>query len=67
MDYEEGNKPMLSGLYVAYVNGPVTVSADRVLLMYMRDQGWYYPHSDQKYRDTIYGFVGPLPVLKLED
>ena len=63
MDIQEGI-PIRSGLYVAYVNGPVEISADRVLLMWFDGQ-WFYPKSDQAYRGHIYGYLGPLPVMPL--
>lgn len=64
--YTDGT-PTEPGLYVAYVNGPVKVAADRKLLMWMPDGGWSYPGSDQKYRAHVYGYVGPLESLMLED
>lgn len=65
MEFEDG-KPTMSGLYVAYVNGDMGLKyAKRILLMY--HDGWFYPMSDQVYRDIVYGFIGPLPALPLKD
>lgn len=66
--YHDTNRPEKSGLYVAYTNGPVSTRADRILLMY--DVGmmtWFYPMSDVRYRDHVYGCVGPLPILRLTE
>jgi hypothetical protein len=65
IEYVEGD-PAQSGLYVAYVNGPMVVVADRIMLTFMVGKGWSYPLSDQKFRDHVYACVGPFPVLKLE-
>lgn len=55
------------GLYVCYINHEFSENlTDRVLLMWDGDY-FYYRGSDIKYRSHIYGAVGPLPVLKLED
>lgn len=54
--------------YVAYVNGPMVVAADRIFLFWdNNDRKWFYPFSAQTYRDHVYGWIGPLPVLKLQD
>lgn len=61
------DEPTKDGLYVAYVNPDWKVPyAKRKLLMYL-DGKWSYPLSDQNYRDTIYGCIGPLPALRFED
>jgi hypothetical protein len=57
--------PKQHGIYVAYINGPVPNVADRVMLFW--DGDWSYPSSTQRYRDHVYGWVGPLPVMKLDD
>ena len=58
--------PAAKGLYVAYVNDDCNMpTAKRILLMYV--DRWCYPLSDQNYRGHVYGWVGPLPIMKLED
>lgn len=52
-----GDHPPRNGSYVAYTN-----DVGRVLLTYVSGQ-WYYPLSDQRFRESIRGFVGPLPPL----
>ena len=63
MEIQEGT-PLSPGVYVAYVNGPVNIRADRIFLMWFGGK-WQYPLSDQTYRDHVYGFIGPLPVMPL--
>lgn len=65
IEYIDGD-PLRSGVYVAYVNGPMVVVADRIMLTFIVGQGWSYPRSDQKFRSNVYACVGPLPVLNLE-
>lgn len=62
--------PTQNGLYVAYVNDTVmpatAIAAERMLLMW-HDSAWFFRLSDQKYRGYVYGWIGPLPVLRLEN
>jgi hypothetical protein len=61
----EGDKPELSGMYVAYIEPDINLPyAKKELLMFL--DNWYFLHSDQKYRGKIYGYVGPLPGFKIE-
>lgn len=57
--------PDEKGTYVAYVNGPISIVADRIFLTWDGAR-WCYPFSDQKYRDHVYQCIGPLPNLRLE-
>jgi hypothetical protein len=65
--YCDGDMPEFAGVYVAYVNPahPEIPRADRIILLYHVD--WFYQGSDQKYRGIVYGYVGPLPHMPLED
>lgn len=58
-------EPSQPGLYVTYVNGPSDYAAKRIFLIWSSGK-WFYPSSDQIYRDHIYGFIGPIPVLSFE-
>lgn len=59
--------PIANGLYVAYVNPEVPVPfAEKRLLTFINGE-WGYLGSDQKYRDHVYGYIGPLPALRLDD
>lgn len=60
---QEGT-PSRTGLYVAYVNGDVSIRAERKFLMWM--DRWSYPGSDQNFRGHVYGWIGPLPTMELE-
>lgn len=64
LDIQEG-EPTKRGSYVAYVNGPIDIVADRIFLTWM-DGKWWYPLSPQAYRGHVYGFIGPLPIMPLE-
>jgi hypothetical protein len=59
------DNPDVKGCYVAYVNGPVDIVAERIFLVWSGLK-WFYPLSDQVYRDHVYQCIGPLPVLPLE-
>jgi hypothetical protein len=60
-------KPKEPGVYVAYVNDEVpTPFAFRTLLFWDGEQ-WYHQFSDARYREHVYQWIGPLPVLRLED
>ena len=58
--------PSESGLYVAYVQsqGMLNPYAEKVLLMWIGGV-WGYPSSDQNFRGEVYGWMGPLPALKV--
>lgn len=59
-------EPAYDGLYICYTdNDALPAFTDRKLLMKYQGE-WTYPMSDQKFRGRIYGWVGPLPVLKKE-
>ncbi len=63
---QTGN-PTEQGMYIAYTEHRHSqVLIERVLLMYV-GYSWSYPSSDQLFRGKIYGWIGPLPILKLED
>ncbi len=60
--------PKSDGMYVAYVNSKMKglPYADKKLLMFFGGN-WGYPGSAENYRDVVYGYIGPLPALMLED
>lgn len=60
-------QPPVDGLYVAYVNADhYSLYADKRLLMFLRGK-WGYPSSIENYRGHVYGWIGPIPALQLED
>lgn len=64
---EDGAHPAQVGLYVIYTNGPMTTRWAERKLMSWAGENWYHPLSDQRFRDHVYAFIGPLPALPLED
>ncbi len=60
--------PSKNGVYVAYVSPRMELSIwpDKMFLSWYENQ-WYHTGSDQKYRDTVYGFLGPLPSMRMRD
>lgn len=62
----ETGTPISNGMYVAYVEGPLKNFLKKELLMWVQNK-WSYPSSDQNYRGQIYGWIGPLPALKIEE
>jgi len=66
LDYKEGNPPT-AGMYLAYVDDQFqTTFAARILLLWHGRQ-WNYPMSDARYRGHVYGWIGPLPVMRFAD
>ena len=57
--------PTLPGVYVVWIDD-VHVRNPKYTKRYLMDynDGWFYPHSDQKLRGPIYQWLGPLPALK---
>lgn len=64
---EVENVPAQNGLYVAYVDPDMDVPFSAKLLLMWMDGRWGYPGSDQNYRGTVYGWVGPLPAMRLSE
>lgn len=67
IEIKEGRPPR-NGLYVVYVNDTVdkrAMAAQRRFLMWF-DGEWNYCMSDQRFRGHVYGWVGPIPIMKLE-
>lgn len=62
----DGNRPAVPGSYVAYINGPNPNFAERKILFW-DGKRWSYPFSDQYFRCHVYGYIGPLAPMKLED
>ena len=61
----DGEDPVVDGLYVAYVDPDLDIPyAQKIFLMWMNNR-WGYPGSDQKYRGNVYGWLGPIPAMKL--
>lgn len=59
--------PVKNGKYVCWVNPEHNVDcADTIFLMWFNGR-WFYPKSTQRYREHVYQFTGPIPVLNLED
>lgn len=66
LEIREGN-PAIKGHYVAYVNPDVKLLAAERVFLFWDGNRWGYPRSDQNYRGHVYGWLGPLPVMQLED
>lgn len=61
-----GDTPERSGLYVVYYDGGMGLpQSHRVLLVWSRG-GWSRPSSDQRFREKIVGYLGPLPGLAID-
>jgi hypothetical protein len=64
MQVEIGDAPASDGLFVCYVdNDMLPAFTERKMLMWFKGE-WTYPMSDQGYRGKIYGYLGPLPIIK---
>lgn len=66
MEIQEG-LPLLNGNYVAYIDDDFTPHIAKRIFLLWYDNYWSYPTSDQKFRGHIYGWIGPIPNLKLTD
>jgi hypothetical protein len=63
-----GMRPPTSGLYVAYIRDAPVPYANKIILFYEKEwDRWSYPMADARYRGHIYGWIGPLPALKIAD
>jgi hypothetical protein len=61
------DEPTTQGLYVVYTDPDwVGHTAERRLLLWVGGK-WGYPMSDQNFRGHVYGCIGPLPIMRLED
>jgi len=65
-EINDGDPPE-RGTYVAYVNDEGLVRFAGRKMLNWDGQKWSYPMSDQRYRDHVYGWIGPLPAMRLED
>jgi hypothetical protein len=63
-----GIPPAKNGIYVAFVESklPGLPFRERILLMYV-DEIWSYPGSSVNYRGEVYGWIGPLPALRVQE
>ena len=59
------NLPPAPGVYVAYTNSDMAPTVTERVFLTWDGQQWFYPMSDQRYRDHVYQWIGPLPVLHL--
>ncbi len=57
--------PRNIGLYVAYVDPELDIPYAKKTLLLWIDGKWGYPGSDQNYRGTVHGWIGPLPAFQL--
>lgn len=61
--------PEATGMYVAYIeSGGINIPfAERKIMYYDADiRKWGYPGSSVNYRGTVYGWIGPLPAMRVE-
>jgi hypothetical protein len=54
-------------MYVAYVDPDMDVPYAKKLLLMWIDGQWGYPGSSANYRGPVYGYIGPLPAMRLEE
>lgn len=52
-------KPTAEGLYVVFSTGLVGYT-ERELVMWHKGE-WSYRFSSEKFRDPVFGWIGPLP------
>lgn len=65
MKYVSGDEPAEEGKYLCWVNPDYEIPyAKQIMLMWMDGQWWMHG-ADAKFRDTVYGYSGPIPSLKL--
>lgn len=61
----ETGKPKCPGLYVAYIDSLYNIPFASKVLLVWDGNVWGYPSSPENYRDEVYGFIGPLPAMRL--
>ena len=63
---QEGAPPT-KGSYIAYVDQDVPSRFAKRIFLIWDGQRWFYFMSDQRHRAFVYGWIGPLPAMKLYD
>lgn len=60
-------KPDINGQFVCYVRDRTQPEWLRPIILSHYYGTWYFPRSDKKYPERVYGWSGPLPTGKLSD
>jgi len=61
--------PPQNGQYIGYITseyGEEFPFADKEILTFI-DGHWYRRHSEFKIRDKVFGWIGPIPAMKIND
>lgn len=66
MQINTGN-PEKNGMYVCYVDIPIESKFMEKKLLFWYDSEWMYPGSDQRCREYVNCWIGPLPSPTKDD
>jgi hypothetical protein len=60
-------KPHRDGEYVCYIQDRTQPEWVRPIILHWYQSLWYFPRSDKEYTSGVFGWMGPLPVGRLDD
>lgn len=59
--------PQRDGEFVAYIQDRTQPEWVRPIILHWYEGKWYYPRSDREFAGGVFGWMGPLPVGRLDD
>lgn len=62
----ETGSPKKKGTYVLYINSGASSHPEKKLFIW-DGYVWVYPSSIQSYKGIVYGWIGPLPLPKIDN
>lgn len=66
IEFSDG-KPALNGDYVGLIQDRTQPEWVRPIILHWHDGRWYYPKSNNEFTAGVFGWLGPLPVGRLDD
>jgi hypothetical protein len=60
-------RPHRDGEYVAYIQDRTQPEWMRPIILCWHEDCWYYPKSNNDFPGRVFGWLGPLPVGRLDD
>lgn len=59
--------PQKDGEYTAFIQDRTQPDWVRPIILHWYAGKWYFPRSDREFPSPVFGWVGPLPVGRLDD
>lgn len=60
-------KPRCGGDYVCLIQDRTQPEWVRPIILNWHETRWYYPKSNNEFTSGVFGWLGPLPVARLDD